>query len=148
MSKSQLEIINSIIGTEVSVADLVLAHEDLFYQQTASELTHPVFTEKRLINRGMIDAYTTAFKEDHLDWARSQNLHEDNIKHPTFPLLETLAWWIAYTRSLDHGHGMRSYVTASSTFIEGRRLGVAFLVNECLRISYTFQKHEVIYPAK
>lgn len=146
MPKQQLEIINSIISTEVSVADLVLAHEDLFYQQTAAELTHPVFTEKRFLDRKIIDTYTSDYEADRLDWARSHNLPETSIRYSTFPLLETLIWWIAFTRSQENGHGMRSYVTPSSTFIEGRRLGVAFLVNECLRVAYTFAEHEAVHP--
>lgn len=145
----QLNVANTLKplwNQPVSIADLVTRHEDLFYQQTARDLTHPVFTEQRLLDRTIIDQYSAAVEADQLDFARSHNLPEDAIKFPLFPLHEVLAWWITYTIYHDNYHGMRSYVTPTSTFIEGERLGVAFLVNECLRVSYTFVRREVVHP--
>ncbi|MES2749727.1 MAG: hypothetical protein V4606_05025 [Patescibacteria group bacterium] len=132
--------------SEVNVSDLVSAHEDLFYQQKASNFSHQVFTERRFLNRQIVNDYTKAFEAQRLDFGRSHNMPEDKILNPTFPLLETMAWWIAYTRSREVGHGMRSYVTPTSTYIEGHRLGVALLVNECLRVAYTFVAREVVSP--
>jgi hypothetical protein len=138
--------IEPMIHNPTSVHDLVCKFQNLFYQQTPDQLTHQVFNERRLLDRQTIIAYTSAYEQNQLDFARSQNLPEEDIKQIMFPLLETLAWWIAFTSSQQCCHGMRSFVTPSSTFIEGERLGVAFLVNECLRVSYTFVKRETVHP--
>lgn len=138
--------LENLLGRPISIADLVASHQDLFDRQQAGDLTHQVFTKRRFLDRSIINQYSAAEEVGKLDFARSHNLHDDDIKFTLFPLPEVLAWWIAYTIYHGNQHGMRSYVTPTSTFIEGERLGVAFLVNEYLRVAYTFVAREAVHP--
>lgn len=131
----------------VSIVDLVKKHEQLFYHQDHTSFTLPVFQEKRLLDPNVIRAYSLAYEKDEIPFRRSGNFPEKEITGPHPPLLEILAWWIALT-TLYTQHDMRSYVTPSSTFMEGERLGVYFLVNECLQIGRTYRKMIVIHPDK
>jgi hypothetical protein len=130
----------------ISVSDLIQKHQHLFYSQDHTHFSGSIFTEKRPLDQNVILAYTLAYKKGQIEFRRSGNFPESEINGGQPPLLEVLAWWIAFI-TLNTHHGMRSYVTPTSTFLDGERLGVYLLVNECLGIGRTFRQHKVVHPA-
>jgi len=128
--------------------ELMEKYADQFYQyQTSDEpkFDLPILHERRLVDKKSLLAYETLVRNDLVAMARPGNIPERAIVTLPQPLLETLVWWLN-TISEYGQHGYTAQMTPTSTFHEGRRLGISFVRYEWLRIGFTMTRTVVQPP--
>ena len=132
----------------LSVAGLMEEYDAQFYQyqfRDEPKFDLPIIHETRLVDQQALLHYKNAVQNGMIALGRPGNIPESSIVTPPPPLLETLVWWLNTT--IEHGgHGMTANMTPTSTFHDGRRLGISFVRYEWLRIGFTMTRKVIIHP--
>jgi hypothetical protein len=111
-------------------------YPDAFYHKQPEVMTWPWYEVLDIpmpIRKDIIDVYTSDVERNRIWIDRPRTTIAQAVDHlPN--LVELTAWWLSYMSLNEGQHGMRSFISPSSTPWQDRVLCLYFMVNDALGV--------------